>query len=145
MGMNYKDFHAEDLDTQRKLGKLNTQKILFHQDSKAPTNNLMVKRLACMYMDMELADHTQMTIECKRLGSKINKSMDFILLRVIQECITCRHKDPTFTQGKGQKYRSGFNTDVLFKRKPVRNDYYYTHLCIFSGVPPHRLQVQPVS
>ena len=29
MGMNYKDFHAEDLDTQRKLGKLNTPKIFF--------------------------------------------------------------------------------------------------------------------
>ena len=29
MGMNYKDFHAEDLDTQRKLGKQNTPKIFF--------------------------------------------------------------------------------------------------------------------
>ena len=74
--------------TQRKLGILNTQKIFLLQDSKAPTNNLMIKRLACMHMDMEHADHTQMTMECKRLGSKINKSMDLITSRVIQECIT---------------------------------------------------------
>ena len=29
-----------------------------------------------MNMDMEHADHTQMVMECKRLGSKMNKSMD---------------------------------------------------------------------
>ena len=72
--MNHKDFHAKDPDTQRKLGKLNTPKIFFLQGSKAPTNNLTVKRLAHIHMDMEHVDHTQMTMECKRLGSKMNKS-----------------------------------------------------------------------
>ena len=85
-------------------------------------------------MDIEHADHTQMTIECKRLGSKMNKSMDLRISRVIQEGITCRHKDPTFTQGKGKKYKSGFNTDFLVRRKPVRNDHYYTHLFSLKGL-----------
>ena len=56
-----------------------------------------------MHMDMEHANHKQMVMECKRLGSKMSKSIDLIISRVIQECITCRHKDTTFTQGKGRK------------------------------------------
>jgi hypothetical protein len=74
MGISYNDFHAKDPDTQCKLGKLNTPKIFFLQGSKAPMNSLTVKRLVHIHMDMEYADHTQMTMECKRLGSKMNKS-----------------------------------------------------------------------
>ena len=40
-----------------------------------------------MHTDMEHADHTLMTMECKRLGSKINKSMDLRVSRIIQEYI----------------------------------------------------------
>ena len=58
IGMNYKEFHAEETDTQRKLNKLNTQK----GDSKGTTTNLTVKRPACMHTDMEHADHTQITV-----------------------------------------------------------------------------------
>ena len=89
MGMNYKDFPSEDSDTQRKLGKLNTPKIFFLQSNKAPTNKLTVKRQARLHIDMEHADHTQMAMEYKRLGSKMNKYMDLRISRVIQECITC--------------------------------------------------------
>ena len=88
-------------------------------------------------MDMEHADHTQMVMECKKLGIKMGKSIDLKISRVIQECITCRHKNKVFTQGKGKKYKSSFNTDVLVRRKSVRNDYYYSHLfsleCLHTG------------
>ena len=41
IGMNYKDFHAEDPDTQRKINGLNTNKIFFLQDHvhKSTTTN----------------------------------------------------------------------------------------------------------
>ena len=65
MGMNYKDCHAEDPDKQCKLGKLKTPKIFFLRGKEAPTINVMVKRLVCIYIDMEHADHTQMVMECK--------------------------------------------------------------------------------
>ena len=76
MGMNYKDGHAEDPDTHRKLGKLNTPKIFFFKDNKAPKPNVTVKRLANIHKDMEYADHVKMTMECNRLGCKPVKSMD---------------------------------------------------------------------
>ena len=105
MGINYKDCNAEDPNTQHKLGKLNIPKIFFLRGKEAPTPNVTVKRLAHIHMDMENADHTQMVMECKRLGSKMSKSMELKISKVIQECITCRHKDTTFTQGKGKKYK----------------------------------------
>ena len=42
-----------------------------------------------------------------------------------------------FTQGQGKKYKTDFNTDVLVRREPVRNDHYYTDLfsleCLHTG------------
>ena len=92
IGMNYKD-------TQRKVNALKTKKIFFFQDNKSTTTSLTVKRLACMHMDMEHCDHSKMTTECKRLGCT-KKSIEDRISKVIQECITCRHKGSTFTQGK---------------------------------------------
>ena len=70
MGMNYKDGHAEDPDTQHKLGNLNTPRIFFFKDNKAPYPNVTVKRLARIYKDMDHADHAQMATKCTRLGCK---------------------------------------------------------------------------
>ena len=39
-----------------------------------------------------------------------------------------KHEDKVFTQGQGKKYKTDFNTDVLVRREPVRNDHYYTDL-----------------
>ena len=99
--------------------KLNTLKISFLKDKEAPKLNVTVKRLVHIHMDMEHADHTQMVMECNKLGCKMGKSMDLKISRVIQECITCRHKDKVFTKGKGNKYKSGFNTDVLVHHSEV--------------------------
>ena len=66
--MNYKDFHAEDPDTQHKINGYNTKKIFFLRDHKSTTTNLTVKRLARMHTDMKHDDHTQMTIECNKKG-----------------------------------------------------------------------------
>ena len=68
IGMNYRDAHAEDLKTQRKVSTMNTKKIFFFRDNKSTTPNLTVKMLKCMHMDMDHGSHTQMTAECKRLG-----------------------------------------------------------------------------
>ena len=78
-----------------------------------------------MNMDMDHGDHAQMTAECKRLGCT-KKSIEDIISKVIQECITYLHKGSIFTQGKVQKNKSWFNTNVLVRRKLVTNDHYYT-------------------
>ena len=44
MGMNYKDGHAEDPDMQHKQVNLNTPKVFFFKDNKAPNPNVTVKR-----------------------------------------------------------------------------------------------------
>ena len=118
MGMNYKDGHAEDPDTQRKLGNLNTPKIFFFKNNKAHNPNVTVKRLAHIHKDMDHADHAQMATECTRLGCKTNKSMELRISRVIQECIVCKLEDEVFSQGQGKKYKTDFNTDVLVRREP---------------------------
>ena len=58
--MNYKDGHAENPVMQHKLGSLNTPKIFFFKDNKAPNPNITVKRLAHIHKDMDHADHAQM-------------------------------------------------------------------------------------
>ena len=76
-----------------------------------------------MHMDMDHGDHAQMTAECKRLGCT-KKSIEDRISKVIQGSI--------FTQGKVQKNKSWFNTDVLLRRKRVTNDHYYTHLFLMD-------------
>ena len=61
IGMNYKDSHAKDPDTQCKVNALSTKKIFFLWDNKSITTNLTVKRLAHIYMDKEHGDYAQMT------------------------------------------------------------------------------------
>ena len=46
MGMSYKDGHAEEPDTQHKLDNLNTPKIFFFKDNKAPNPNITVKMIS---------------------------------------------------------------------------------------------------
>ena len=57
--------------------------------------------------------------------------------RVIQECTICKHEDVTFAHGHGKKYKTDFNTDILVRREPVRNDFYHTDLfsleCLHTG------------
>ena len=72
-----------------------------------------------------------------RLGSK-KRSIEDRISKVIQECITCWHKDSTFTQGKNQRNRSWFNTDVLVWRKQAKK-WSLLHSSVFYGVPPHQL------
>ena len=99
--------------------------------------NVTVKQLAHIHKDMNHADHAQMAIECTRLGCKMNKSMELRISRVIQECTVCKHEDEVFSQGQGKKYKTVFNTDVLVRQEPVRNDFYYTDLfsleCLHTG------------
>ena len=52
IGMNYKDAHAEDPETQQKVNTMNTQNIFFFLDNKSTTTNLTVKRLTRMPMDI---------------------------------------------------------------------------------------------
>ena len=132
LGMNFKDGHAEDPDMQRKLSNLNAPKIFFFKDNKVPNPNVMVKHLGRIHRDMDHTDHTQMATECIRLGCKMNKSVELRISRVIQECTICKHEDVTFAHGHGKKYKTDFNTDILVKREPVRNDFYYTEGSIFA-------------
>ena len=67
-----------------KLGSLNTPKIFFFKNNKAPNPNVTEKQLAHIHKDMDHADHAQMATECIRLGCKINKSMELRISRVIQ-------------------------------------------------------------
>ena len=90
IGINYKDAHAEDPESQRKVNAMNTKKIFFSQDNKSTTPNLMVKMLNRMHMDMDHGNHAQMIAECKRLGCT-KKTIDDRISKVIQECITCLH------------------------------------------------------
>ena len=124
------------IQTQHKLGELNTPKIFFFKDNKAPKPNVTVKRLAHIHKDMEHADHAKMAMECTRLGCKPGKSMDLKISRVIQECIICRHEDEVFTQGQGKKYKTDFNIDDLARRELVRNDHYYTDLFSWNAYTP---------
>ena len=137
LGMNFKDGHAEDPDMQRKLSNLNTLKIFFLRIIRFP--NVTVKHLGHIHRDMDHTDHTQMATECIRLGCKINKSVKLRISRVIQECTICKHEDVTFAHGHGKKYKTDFNTDILVRREPVRNDFYYTDLfsleCLHTGYP----------
>ena len=87
LGMNFKDGHAEDPDMQRKLS--NTPKIIFFKDNKVPNPNVTVKHLGRIHRDMDHADHSQMATECIRLGCKMNKSVELMISRVIQECNIC--------------------------------------------------------
>ena len=82
-----------------------------------------------MDRDMDHADHAQMATECIRLGCKMNKSMELRISRVIQECTVCKKdEDEVFAHGQGKKYKTDFNTNVLFRRELVRNNFYYTDL-----------------
>ena len=102
-GMNFKDGHAEDPNMQHKLSSLNTPKIFFFKDNKVPNHNATVNHLAHIHMDHAIADHTQMTTECIRLGCKMNKSIELRISRVIQECTICKHEDVVFAHGHGKK------------------------------------------
>ena len=66
--MNFRDGHAEDPDMQKKVNDLNTPKIFFFRDSKAPTSSITLKHLNRIHRDMDLdhADYTQMATECVR-------------------------------------------------------------------------------
>ena len=130
--------HAEYPDMQHKLSSLNTPKIFFFKDNnKVPNPNVTVKHLAHIHRDMDHADHAQMATKCIRLGCKMNKSMELRISRVIQECTVCKHEDKVFAHGHGKKYKTDFNTDVLVRGEPVRNDFYYTNLfsleCLHTG------------
>ena len=45
VGMNFRNGHAEDPDMQKKVNNLNTPKIFFFRDSKAPTSSVTLKHL----------------------------------------------------------------------------------------------------
>ena len=93
MGMYFRDGHAEDPDMQKKLRNLNTPRVFFFKDNKAPISSITVKHLGRIHRDMDHADYNQMATECIRLGHKINKSVELRISRVIQECQICKHKD----------------------------------------------------
>ena len=61
MGMNYKDFHAEDPDTQHKLGKLNTPKIFFLQGSQANPGMLFLHQEKPMIFAVSIRQENQRT------------------------------------------------------------------------------------
>ena len=87
---NYRDAHAEDPETQRKVNTMNTRNFFFW-DNKSTTPNQTVKTLKRMHMDMDHGSHAQMTVECKRLGC-LKKTIDDKIAKVIQECIASLHK-----------------------------------------------------
>ena len=53
LGNNYRDSHAEDPDTQRKVNAMIHKKIFFLQDKKDARPNLTVKVLKRMHLDMK--------------------------------------------------------------------------------------------
>ena len=110
--MNFRDGHAGDPDMQKKLSNLNTPKVFFFKDNKAPISSITVKHLGRIHRDMDHADYTQLATECIRLGHKINKSVELRISKVIQECQIFKHKDMTFAHGHGKKYNTDFNTDI---------------------------------
>ena len=111
VGMNFRDGHAEDPDMQKKVNNLNTPKIFFFRDSKAPTSSITLKHLNRIHRDMNHADYTQMATKCIRLGHKVSKSVELRISRAIQKCQICKHEDMTFAHGHGKKYNTAFNTD----------------------------------
>ena len=104
------------------------KKFFFKDNSKVPNPNVTVKHLAHINRDRDHADHAQMATKCIRLGCKMNKSMKLRISRVIQECTVCKHEDEVFAHGHGKKYKTDFNTEVLVRQAPVRNDFYNTDL-----------------
>ena len=63
--------------------------------------------------------------------------MELRISRVIQGCTVCKHEGEEFSHGQGKKYKTDFNTDVLVRREPVRNDFYFIELfsleCLHTG------------
>ena len=53
LGNNYRDSHAEDPDTQRKVNAMKHKKIFCLQDKKAAKPNLTVKVLKRIHLDMK--------------------------------------------------------------------------------------------
>ena len=58
VGMNFRDGHAEDPDMQKKLSNLNTPKVFFFRDSKAPISSITLNNLSHIHRDMDHADYT---------------------------------------------------------------------------------------
>ena len=104
---------------QKKVNNLNTPRIFFFRDSKAPTSSITLKHLNRIHRDMDHSDYTQMATECTRLGHKVSKAVELWIFRAIQECQICKHEDMTFAHGHGKKYKTAFNTDVLVRREQV--------------------------
>ena len=130
---------------QRKLSRLNTPKIFFFKDKEVPNPNVTVKHLGRIHRDMDHADHAQMATKCIRLGCKMNKSMDLRKSRVIQDCTICKHEDVVFAHGHDKKYKTDFNTDILVRLEPIRNDFYSTDLfsleCLHTGSTANTVKV----
>ena len=74
LGNYYRDLHAEDPDTQRKVNAVKHKKIFFLRDTKATKPKLTLKVLKRMHLDMKRGSFADMTAECKRLGGMIKKS-----------------------------------------------------------------------
>ena len=113
LGINYRDAHAEDPETQRKVNTMNTKKIFFFHDNKSATPNLTVKKLKLMHMDMDHGSHAEMTAECKRLGCP-KKTID-----ESRKGNTRVHCMLTQRSQLHQRNESLFNTNVLIQRRRV--------------------------
>ena len=92
LGNNYKDSHAEDPDTPRKVNTMKHKKVFFFKEKKNARPNLTVKVLKRMHLDMKHGSHADMSAERNRLGGS-KKNIDSRISIAIQEFIAC-------TQGK---------------------------------------------
>ena len=63
LGNNYRDSHAEDPDTQRKVNAMKYKKIFFLLDKTAAKPNLTVKVLKRMHLVMKHGCFADMTAE----------------------------------------------------------------------------------
>ena len=125
--LGYKDSHAEDPDTQRKVNTMKHKKVFFFREKKNAGPNLMVKVLKRMHLDMKHRSCADMSAECNRLGGS-KKNIDSRISIAIQKCIACTHRGPNFTTGKIQKKESLFYKDFFIQRRKVTNHRYYTLL-----------------
>ena len=137
VGRDFRDTHIECPTLQKQVNELNSPRIYFFKDKKAPTARMTLNQVRRIHRDMDHPDHTQMTNECMRLGHKVDRIVELRISRIIQECQVCKNKSRLFSHGHGNKYNTRFNTDVLVRREAVTGDKYYTHLftieCMDTG------------
>ena len=117
VGMDFRDAHIECLTLQKQVNELNSPRIYFFKDKKAPTSRMSIKQVRRIHRVMDHPDHTQMTTVCIRLGHKVDKTVELWISRIIQECQVCKNKSRLFFHGHGNKYNTRFNTDVLVRRE----------------------------